>query len=44
MSLTATVKESKLQRRMYTQKALWYRHNGDREECGYALICPESKY
>lgn len=31
MSLATTVKESKLQRRMYTQKALWYRHNGDRE-------------
>lgn len=28
---STTVKESKLQRRMYTQKALWYRHNGDRE-------------
>ncbi len=31
MSLATTVKESKLQRRMYTQKALWYRHNCDRE-------------
>ena len=31
MSLATTVKESKLQRSMYTQKALWYRHNGDRE-------------
>lgn len=31
MSLATTVKESKLQRRMYTQKALWYRQNGDRE-------------
>ena len=31
MSLATTVKESKLQRRMYTQQALMYRQKGDRE-------------
>ncbi len=31
MSLATTVKESKLQSRMYTQYAFLYRHNGDRE-------------
>ncbi|BEA87119.1 TPA: hypothetical protein N6583_000070 [Escherichia coli] len=31
MSLATTVKESKLQRRMYTQQALMYRKKGDRE-------------
>ena len=31
MSLATTVKESKLQRRMYTQQELMYRQKGDRE-------------
>ncbi len=31
MSLATTVKESKLQRRMYTQQALMYRQKGDCE-------------
>lgn len=36
MSLATTVKESKLQRRMYTQQALMYRQKGDREG---VLVC-----
>ena len=31
MSLATTAKESKLQRRMYTQQALMYRQKGGRE-------------
>ncbi|QTZ83130.1 hypothetical protein [Salmonella phage vB_SalP_ABTNLsp11242] len=30
MPLARTVKESQLQRRLSTQKALWYRFKGDR--------------
>lgn len=30
MEPARTVKESQLQRRIHTQKALWYRHKGDR--------------
>ena len=38
--------DGKLQRRMYTQKALYQAIAimATAKECGYALICPESKY
>ena len=41
MSLATTVKESKLQRRMYTQQALMYHQKGDRE--GVRVFLNEAK-